>query len=264
MEKHKRYNDASEASNKNHEQDPSGLVNANKENKNMEYDVDYKSNDPSTWAIPSGLASQWHTRIHEKPTVVILDWWQNLHEQDERIYEEFGPEKFSVLKNLLTQYDELRLAYTDSAQDQQALKRVYYSMIEQGLDTRKIGRITGRGRADVVRSLLSNRTLTVDDVIARCEAEDLLRRGITLDETARLCDMHDHVVRQWAKTLQITPAAGPRTKGYNDEAREQAFAMYDSGIRVAEIVDVLNDRYPERKFKTMTVYKWMSRRRLGA
>jgi hypothetical protein len=76
--------------------------------------------------------------------------------------------------------------------------------------------------------------------------------------------MHTHVVRQWAKTLRITPAAGPRSRGYNDEVRQQAFDMHDSGISVGEIVQVLNDRYPERKFKKMTVHKWMSRRRLGA
>jgi hypothetical protein len=231
---------------------------------NMEYDVDYKSNDPSTWAIPSGLATRWHTRIHEEPAQVIFDWWKNLHEQDERIHQEFGPDKFGVLKSLVREYDELRLAYTDTAQDQQALKHVYYSMIEHGLDTRQIGRVTGRGRADVVRSLLANRSLTVDDVLARCEAEDLLRRGTPLEETAQLCSMHTHVVRQWAKTLRITPAAGPRSRGYNDEVRQQAFDMHDSGISVGEIVQVLNDRYPERKFKKMTVHKWMSRRRLGA
>lgn len=223
----------------------------------VQLDVALITDNTDVWAIPSKLAYTWRENPSWSAEQAVLTWWSDLHEADNRIHEEFGPERRAILKDLLIEFDAFWADYRNTALDQQALRRIIVKMIRNGLTTAQVGDLIGSTRAQVVRTILPNVPMDDCAVAARMRAEDMLRTGRPYPQIADSTGLAKHQITKWAKTLQI---AAPEP-GLGKAPKQKAYELYDAGFKVRDIVDQLNKHFPDKEFKPMTVYQWINRRK---
>lgn len=224
----------------------------------VQLNVALVSDDPSTWNVPVRLVQAWDANQSLNAEEAFFSWWEDLHGNDQRIHEEFGTDRRSILKELVQEYDALSADYTDTLDDQREIRKVVVRMVQLDLTTEQVSKILYVPRTKVIRMIAWNRS---DDdnteITARMTAEDMLRNGARYTDTARLVGLPEWVVRRWGTTLNIPAREG----GFGMAPRERGLQLHDEGMKVAQIVEALHKEFPDIPVKRVTVYKWINRRK---
>lgn len=220
-------------------------------------DVALVSNDHATWIVPPRLLHDWDEDQSLNAQQAFFHWWENLHDNDQRIHEEFGAERRAELADLVQQYDALSDNFTDTLDEQREIRTVVLRMVQLDLTTEQVSNILYVPRTKVIRLISWNRENKDVEVAARMVAEEMLRDGKRYTEVAAFVDLPEWIVRRWGNTLNIPAREG----GFGMAPRERGLELHDQGLKVAKIVEILRSEFPSIPVKKMTVHKWINRRK---
>lgn len=217
------------------------------------------SGDPKTWKIPKTLANQFGEADETSANDSVRTWWANMRRDEDALFERLGGEKRAELIALVIEFDGLWLNYMHTLSEQRSLRNCIVGMLRHGLNVGEVAELCRTGKHHIVRALVITRDVTNDEVFQRIEAEELLRKGLLQKDVAVKVGLSKDQINSWAKTLGIESAAMAPIA-----VRERALELHDDGMVANDIVVALRTEYPAVTIKPMTVYKWISRRKLAA
>ncbi len=217
------------------------------------------TDNPSDWLLPSALIRDFGEVTDTPADDIVRSWWANLRHDEDALFERLGGEKRGRLIHLLLEFDGLWLNYMHTLEDQRNLRNCVAAMLRQGLSVVEVAELCRTSRQHIVRAMVITRDVSDDEVEARVEAEALLRRGCLQKDVALKVGLSKDQINSWAKALGIESSASAPLA-----VRERALELHDAGEVANDIVEILKAEFPTSVVKPMTVYKWISRRKLAA